>query len=73
MAPDIMTDIWVSYSIRSLDDSMNKLSICLSIPCQGHNFWQFHFCPVSDIIQPLPFLTALPSLTKHIPQHQIFL
>ena len=52
LAPTVKCSIWVSYSVRSLDDHMNKLPICLPFHCQGHQFWQCHSSPVGDVIKP---------------------
>ena len=51
--------------VRSLDDPMNKLPICLPFRCQRHQFWQFHSSPVGDVIKPLSSLPARSTFAGH--------
>ena len=58
-SPTVKCSIWV----RSLDDPMDKLPICLPFRCQSHQFWQCHSSPVGDVIKPLSSLPTLSSFT----------
>ena len=44
---------------------MNEHSELSSIFCQVHHSWQLCLSPISDIIQPLPSLPALPAGLRH--------
>ena len=61
----------MSYSVWSLDDTMNEHSELPSIFCQVHHSWQLCLSPICDIIQPLPSLPALPAGPRHWSEHYV--
>jgi len=60
--------IWVSYSVWSLDNAMNKLPISPSFCCCRQHFWQFQASPVGNVIQPWFPLPTLSTGPGHVPQ-----